>query len=96
MGTNVERRQMGGGGLMVGRGTMNASRQLSDTVNGCYENPFMSVQTSSLVLNIDVAHTQHRRASFHSVSFRGLNNLHPGAIFRRFSLFICKSTQGKN
>lgn len=36
---------------------MNALRLLSDTVNGCYENAFMSVWPSSAVLNIDVAHS---------------------------------------
>lgn len=47
---------------MGGKRRINALRLLSDTVNGCYENAFMSVQPSSAVLNIDVAHSEQRQA----------------------------------
>ena len=46
-----------GGWLMGGRRGMNALRLLSDTVNDCYENAFMSVRPLSAVLNTDVAHS---------------------------------------
>ena len=39
---------------------MNAPRLLSDTVNDCYENAFMSVRPSSVALNTDVAHSPLR------------------------------------
>lgn len=52
---------------------MNALRLLSYTVNGCYENAFMSVWPSFVVLNIDVARSRcwkaHCAASITSVPF---------------------------
>ncbi len=44
-------------GVIGGRRRMNALRLLSDTVNDCYENAFMSVRPASAGLNIDVAHS---------------------------------------
>lgn len=43
---------------------MNALRLLSYTVNGCYENAFMSVWSSFVVPNIDVAHSRCWQARF--------------------------------
>lgn len=57
---------------------MNAPRLLSDTVNGCYENAFMSVWPSSARLNTDVAHSPR------GVNYCSLNSSCSGAIFTSF------------
>lgn len=53
MGAKVKRRQKE---CVEGGCGMNASRLLSDTVNGCYEKAFMSVWPPSSALNIVVGH----------------------------------------